>query len=158
MHRSSERRRPRHLLAATSVVVLIAGASCGGSDDDGGASADDPAPTSAGAEGSPAADGAPAAGPDSAATALDGSRAVIDVRTPDEYDAGHVEDAELIDIQGDDFDVQVDDLDPEGSYVVYCRTGRRSAAATERMREIGLDVLDGGALDDMLAAGWPPAD
>ena len=42
-------------------------------------------------------------------------------------------------------------------YVVYCRTGNRSAQAASEMRAVGLDVYDGGGLDDMVTAGWPVA-
>lgn len=102
-------------------------------------------------------DDAPAPGEESAAAALEADRTVIDVRTPEEYDAGHVEEAALIDIQGPDFADQIDELDPEGEYVVYCRSGNRSAVAATQMEAAGLDVLDGGGLDDMVAAGWPEA-
>lgn len=100
----------------------------------------------------------PAAGEEAAAVALEEDRTVVDVRTPEEYDAGHVQDATLIDIQGPDFAEQIDELDADGEYVVYCRSGNRSAVAATQMEAIGLDVLDGGGLDDMLAAGWPEAD
>jgi rhodanese-related sulfurtransferase len=62
-----------------------------------------------------------------------------------------------VDIGDPGFDDAVAALDPAETYVVYCRSGNRSAQAAERMRAAGLTVLDGGALDDMLAAGWPPA-
>jgi rhodanese-related sulfurtransferase len=61
-----------------------------------------------------------------------GDRIVIDVRTPEEFDAGHVNDARLIDIQGPDFDAQIAELDPDADYVVYCRSGNRSAVAAGR--------------------------
>ena len=97
----------------------------------------------------------PAPGVEAATQALDEERTVIDVRTPEEYEAGHVVDAELIDIQGTEFDAQIAELDPDGAYVVYCRSGNRSAAAARAMEAAGLDVIDGGGLDDMEAAGWP---
>ncbi|MCB1270646.1 MAG: rhodanese-like domain-containing protein [Microthrixaceae bacterium] len=115
-------------------VVLLAGA-CG---EAASASGDDPAP-----------------GKDAAGVALDQGAVVIDVRTPEEYAEGHVEGAELIDVQSAEFASQIADLDPEAQYVVYCRSGNRSAAAAAQMRDADLDVLDGGSLDDMLAAGWP---
>jgi rhodanese-related sulfurtransferase len=93
------------------------------------------------------------AGP--AAEALDVGATVIDVRTPEEFAEGHVEGATLIDIQGADFEAQVDALDPEATYVVYCRSGNRSARAAAMMRDAGLEVIDGGALGDMESAGWP---
>jgi phage shock protein E len=129
-------RRSRLALALIAVVVAAFGVAACGSDSD---------------------SGEPSPGEEAAAAALESDRAVIDVRTPQEYDAGHVEGAELIDIQGPDFSTQVAALDTEGEYVVYCRSGNRSAAAAAQMQAAGLDVLDGGGLDDMVAAGWPEA-
>jgi rhodanese-related sulfurtransferase len=101
--------------------------------------------------------GAPGAGRASAEAALEQGAIPIDVRTPEEYDGGHVEDAQLIDIQSSGFDDAIAQLDPDATYVVYCRSGNRSAAAADRMEAVGLTVLDGGALGDMSAAGWPTA-
>ena len=133
-------RRGRLALAMIAVVVAAFGLAACGSDSDSGSDAGEPSP-----------------GEEAAAVALESDRTVIDVRTPQEYDAGHVEGAELIDIQGPDFSDQVAALDTEGEYVVYCRSGNRSAAAAAQMEAAGLDVLDGGGLDDMVAAGWPEA-
>jgi rhodanese-related sulfurtransferase len=99
----------------------------------------------------------PAPGEPAAAAALDQDAVVIDVRTPEEYDAGHVQDAQLIDIQSPEFAAGIAELDPDQTYVVYCRSGNRSAVAAEQMRAEGLTVLDGGGLDAMTAAGWPTA-
>jgi phage shock protein E len=79
---------------------------------------------------------------------------VIDVRTPEEFAAGHVVDALLLDVSAPDFDARVADLDPDEQYLVYCRSGNRSAQAVARMQAAGLDVTDGGGLTDMQAAGW----
>lgn len=136
---------------ALVVLVALVLASCSGS-----SGSDDATSTSSDAAGGAAA-GATAPGPESAAAALEDGRAVVDVRTPEEFDAGHVDGAELRDVQDPGFDAALEELDPDGTYVVYCRTGNRSAAAAERMRAAGLDVVDGGSLEDMLAAGWPPA-
>jgi len=81
--------------------------------------------------------------------------AVIDVRTPEEYAEARVEGATNIDVQATDFDDRVAELDRDTTYVVYCRSGNRSADAAERMREAGLTVVDGGSLEDMAAAGYP---
>ena len=133
-------RRSRLALALIAVVVAAFGVAACGSDSDSGSDS-----------------GEPSSGEEAAAAALESDRTVIDVRTPQEFDAGHVEGAELIDIQGPDFSDQVAALDTEGEYVVYCRSGNRSAAAAAQMEAAGLDVLDGGGLDDMVAAGWPEA-
>ena len=80
---------------------------------------------------------------------------MLDVRTPEEFAEGHVEGATLIDFYEPDFAERIAALDRDATYVVYCRSGNRSATAATRMRAEGLDVLDGGALTDMEEAGWP---
>jgi len=74
-----------------------------------------------------------------------------------EFKAGHVVDAANLELQGPSFAADVAALDPAGRYVVYCQTGIRAAAAAAQMREVGLDVLDGGSMQSMLDAGWPRA-
>ena len=104
-----------------------------------------------------APDGALPAGEASARAAREQGRAVIDVRTPEEFAAGHVAGAVNLNLQDPAFAEQVAALDPGAAYVVYCRSGNRSATAVAQMRAAGLDVLDGGGLQDMAAAGWPSA-
>ncbi len=138
--------RSRAALAAAAVGLLALGA----------CSSDETVTEPAAAE-VVAPDGAPAPGPASAAAALEAGATVIDVRTPEEYDEGHVEGAQLLDVQAPGFDDRIAELDPGVTYVVYCRSGNRSAQAAVRMVDAGLTVLDGGSLDDMLGAGWPAA-
>ncbi len=135
-------------VATVSVLVLLGVASCSSDDD-----------SSAGSGNTTLATGAdgPAAGAASAELALEQERFVIDVRTPEEFAEGHVEGAVNINLQGPDFSAQIADLDADQQYVVYCRTGNRSAVAAAEMAGIGLDVLDGGGFDTMTDAGWPPA-
>ena len=72
---------------------------------------------------------------------------VIDVRTPGEYAAGHLKGAMNIDVQASDFDSQASALPTDGDYVVYCRSGCRSAAATARLADLGFtSVTDAGAM------------
>jgi len=97
----------------------------------------------------------PPVGRAAAAAALEQDRLVIDVRTVEEFDAGHIDGAVRVGLADKDFDEQVAGLDANATYVVYCRSGNRSAQATEIMLDAGLDVLDGGAMADMVAAGWP---
>ncbi|ASR56931.1 hypothetical protein CBP52_12335 [Cellulomonas sp. PSBB021] len=84
---------------------------------------------------------------------MDADTVVIDVRTAAEYDAGHLEDAVNYDVQSPDFAAQVATLDPEGSYVVYCRTGNRAGVAVDRLEDLGFDdVQNAGGLDDAARA------
>lgn len=77
------------------------------------------------------------------------SRTVIDVRTPEEYTAGHLDGAVNISLAATDFRQRIDALPKDGNYMVYCRTGIRSAEATSIMKSAGFtDVTDGGAIQD----------
>jgi phage shock protein E len=78
---------------------------------------------------------------------------IIDVRAPEEFAAGHLEGSVNIDVSASDFDAVVSELDTDGSYAVYCRTGNRSAQAAERMSGLGFDdVIDLGSLEEAEAA------
>jgi rhodanese-related sulfurtransferase len=62
----------------------------------------------------------------------------IDVRTPEEFAAGHIEGAVNYNVEGADFATQVASLDPAGTYAVYCRSGNRSQAAVAAMSQAGV--------------------
>ena len=70
--------------------------------------------------------------------AIDNGAEVIDVRTPAEYAAGHIDGAVNIDIASPDFAAQVSALDPSAPYAVYCRSGNRSASALAEMAAVGM--------------------
>ena len=74
---------------------------------------------------------------------------VLDVRTQDEFEAGSLPGATLVDFYGDDFVRRIEDLDREVPYLVYCRSGGRSAKTAQLMGQLGFrDVTDveGGML------------
>ncbi len=72
---------------------------------------------------------------------------IVDVRTPGEYAEGHLEGAVNIDVTASDFAENLAELDPGADYVVYCRSGNRSAQAAARMADAGFtSVQDAGAL------------
>jgi len=81
--------------------------------------------------------------------------AIIDVRTPAEFAAGHVVGAQNIDVQSAGFGQAIAALPKAGHYLVYCRSGNRSAQAATTMRNAGLTVTDGGGLADMEKLGHP---
>jgi len=66
---------------------------------------------------------------------------VLDVRTPGEFATGHIENAINIDVEGMTFDSEIAKLDKNVEYAVYCRSGRRSVVATEKMAEAGFTKL-----------------
>ena len=76
--------------------------------------------------------------------------AVIDVRTPDEVAAGHLHGSINIDIQGPDFEAQMNELDKSANYVVYCRSGNRAGQAIEWMTQNGFTgtLTNGGSVAD----------
>lgn len=74
---------------------------------------------------------------------------VIDVRTPAEFDSGHLQGAENIDVQSASFTAEVSQLPRDAQYVVYCRSGNRSAAAISQMEALGFtNLVDGGSVAD----------
>ncbi len=72
---------------------------------------------------------------------------VIDVRTPAEFELGHIEGAINIDYLSYDFWDRMEQLDPNRTYFIYCRTARRSVRTCTLMRNGGFKRvyhLDGG--------------
>jgi rhodanese-related sulfurtransferase len=82
---------------------------------------------------------------------------VIDVRTQEEFDEGHIEGAVLINLHAADFKDKINALDKAGKYLVYCRSGRRSGKAVLMMNEIGInDALNLiGGITAWKSAGKP---
>lgn len=74
---------------------------------------------------------------------------ILDIRTPAEFNEGHIKNAINIDYYAPDFDEQITALDPNASYVLHCRSGGRSGRALSVLRENNLiDVthLKGGII------------
>lgn len=77
------------------------------------------------------------------------SAVVIDVRTPDEFSKGHLQNSQNINISGNDFDKQIEMLDKAKPVFVYCLSGGRSSSAASKMRANGFKEvyeLDGGIM------------
>ena len=82
---------------------------------------------------------------------------VLDVRTPGEFAAGHIENAINIDVEGMAFDSEIAKLDKNVEYALYCHSGRRSAIAAEKMTKAGFNKvanLEGGIIS-WQSAGYP---
>ncbi|MGI9585384.1 MAG: rhodanese-like domain-containing protein [Acidimicrobiia bacterium] len=77
----------------------------------------------------------------------DGDVIVLDIRTPEEFSQGIIEGAVNIDFYEPDFNEQLDALDKDASYVVYCRSGNRSGQSLASFEELGfteVSEVDGG--------------
>ena len=59
---------------------------------------------------------------------------VLDVRTPKEFEAGHIKGATNINFQDKDFADRIAKLDKSKTYVVHCAAGGRSAKACEQIK------------------------
>ncbi len=71
---------------------------------------------------------------------------IIDVRTKEEYDAGHIKDA--INIPYDEINENTI-LDKNSLIFVYCRSGNRSNIAKNTLSKLGYNVYDLGAFDKL---------
>lgn len=73
---------------------------------------------------------------------------VVDVRTPQEVAAGIIKGATVFaDINGSNFEAQVEKLDKSKTYIIYCRSGARSSSAANYMVSKGFTKvynLNGG--------------
>mgnify|MGYP000483276799 CR=1 FL=1 len=58
---------------------------------------------------------------------------LVDVRTPDEYQQGHVQAAENIDFLDADFEQKIQHLDPTKPIIIYCQRGSRSAKCASKL-------------------------
>jgi rhodanese-related sulfurtransferase len=76
---------------------------------------------------------------------------ILDVRTPEEVDEGYIPNAVNIDIYlGQEFVNELEKLDKDKNYYVYCRSGNRSRQACAILNSIGIKNaynLEGGILE-----------
>ena len=79
---------------------------------------------------------------------------IVDVRTSEEFNDGHITNAINMDVTSDDFESKIATLDKEKPVMVYCKAGGRSAKAAGILKEKGFKQvydLDGGMI------GWNEA-
>ena len=62
---------------------------------------------------------------------------LVDVRTPKEYNDGHIDNALNIDWLGDSFPAEFEKIDKDQTVYLYCRSGKRSADATKFLDSLG---------------------
>jgi len=82
---------------------------------------------------------------------------ILDVRTSAEFQQGHLAGAINIDFYSQDFQARTGQLDKNRQYLVYCRSGSRSAQASQIMVSQGFshisNMLQG--ISEWIAAGYP---
>ena len=76
---------------------------------------------------------------------------ILDIRTPEEFAAGKIEDSINIDFYAADFREQLDGLDKDAHYLVYCNSGNRSGQALPIFEDLGFAEVDNLSTG---IAGW----
>lgn len=81
----------------------------------------------------------------------DDSIILLDVRTPEEYREGHIPGAKLLPVNDIEAKAETEIPEKSATYIVYCRSGSRSAAASAQLVEMGYEnICDLGGIND-----WP---
>jgi rhodanese-related sulfurtransferase len=82
---------------------------------------------------------------------------IIDVRTPEEFKSGHIAGAINIDFYAEDFKTKISELARNKKYLVYCRSGNRSAQAAKIMLDLEFqEVYDmAGGITQWTSSGYP---
>ncbi|MBL7768985.1 MAG: rhodanese-like domain-containing protein [Flavipsychrobacter sp.] len=73
---------------------------------------------------------------------------VLDVRTPAEFQSGHVKGS--VNIPLDILNKQLNSLKKEGKAIIaVCRSGNRSAMAVSQLKAAGIEAYNGGAWNSL---------
>jgi len=82
---------------------------------------------------------------------------VLDVRTPGEWNGGHLKNAKHADIQSSDFEQKIASIDKNATILVYCAAGGRSSRAASMMVQKGYkNVINmAGGINAWNVAGYP---
>ena len=62
---------------------------------------------------------------------------IIDIRTPREFNSGHIKNAKLIDYYSKNFLKEMQQLDKNKIYLIYCRSANRSTKALSLIKNMG---------------------
>jgi len=80
--------------------------------------------------------------------AAEAAPTIIDVRTAEEFAAGHLEGAVNIPLNATDFKDQIDALDPDGEFILHCGTGARADRVAEFMQSQGFGLTGSFSLEE----------
>lgn len=62
---------------------------------------------------------------------------IIDLRTAAEYASGHIEKAINLDYNSENFEDELDELDKDKTYLIYCQTDQLSGKVLDMMEKLG---------------------
>lgn len=65
-----------------------------------------------------------------------GNTILLDVRTPEEFEAGYIPNATHINFYDSDFKTRINKLDKSHTYIVYCKSGYRSGKTAQMMLDL----------------------
>ncbi len=82
---------------------------------------------------------------------------IIDVRTPEEFANEHIENGLNLDYYSEKFRDELNKLDKEKAYLIYCRSGNRSGKALTIMKELAFREVYNmlGGIIQWKAEGYP---
>jgi phage shock protein E len=81
---------------------------------------------------------------------------LLDVRTPAEYEGGHLEGATNLDFLGGVFGAEFEQLDKSQTYYLYCASGNRSGKSAQLMLDAGFTAAyNVGGFQELASAGFP---
>ena len=83
---------------------------------------------------------------------------IIDVRTEEEFNQGHVRGAVNLSVESGQFEAELSSLDKSAQYALYCRSGRRATIAAEKMADAGFTYivnLSSGGFVELANRGAP---
>jgi rhodanese-related sulfurtransferase len=139
--------RPRRRRAGVALVglsALLGLTACGGDDSGQSATATVTVAATSGSGGNEAST--------ASTIEIKESTIVIDVRTPEEFAAGHLDYAINLDVSNPNFAEEIDAYGRDGDYVLYCRSGARAAQAAAAMANMGFtNVTNAGGLEEASA-------
>ncbi len=66
---------------------------------------------------------------------------ILDVRSPEEFEDGHLKNAINMNVNGESFQSEVEKLSKENPVIVYCKSGTRSTNASSQMEAMGFKTI-----------------
>lgn len=81
---------------------------------------------------------------------------ILDVRTEKEFKSGYIENAKNLDFYASNFKEELNKLDRNKTYLVFCRSGNRSGQTLDIMKNLGFKkAINIGGIIEWLDAGLP---